>query len=88
MITDALNMGAVKSFESPGLRALQAGSDMVLMPEDEESLIDRVRYEMGINNSFRMQIEESARKVVRLKLLLGLINEKKLQKLGLFDDIY
>jgi len=88
VITDALNMRAVAPFDSPGLQALQAGSDMVLMPEDEEVLVDRVRYEMGIDDDFRRQIEESVRKIVRLKLLLGLINEKELQKSVLFDDIY
>jgi beta-N-acetylhexosaminidase len=88
VITDALNMQAVSSFDSPGLLALQAGSDMVLMPEDEEELVDRIRYEMGANEAFCRQIEDSVRKIVRLKLLLGLINEKELQKSGLFDDIY
>jgi beta-N-acetylhexosaminidase len=88
VITDALNMQAVKSFDSPGLQAFQAGSDMALMPENEEALIDMVRFEMGIDDAFRIQIEESVRKIVRLKLLLGLINKKELQKKGLFDDIY
>jgi len=88
VITDALNMQAVHRFDCPGLLALQAGSDMLLMPEDEEALLDRIRYEMGANDAFRLQIEESVRKVVRLKLLLGLINEKELQKSELVDDIY
>jgi beta-N-acetylhexosaminidase len=88
VITDALNMQAVHHFDCPGLLALQAGSDMLLMPEDEEALLDRIRYEMGANDAFRLQIEESVRKVVRLKLLLGLINEKELQKSELVDDIY
>jgi hypothetical protein len=61
---------------------------MVLMPEDEVALIDRVHYEMGIDHAFRQQIEESVRKIVRLKLILGLINEKELEKMAQFDDIY
>jgi len=88
VITDALNMKAVGYFDTPALQALQAGSDMVLMPENEEALVDRVHYEMGMDDAFRRQIEASVRKIVRLKLLLGLINEKELEKMGHFDDIY
>jgi beta-N-acetylhexosaminidase len=88
VITDALNMGALSSFDEPALRALRAGCDMVLMPDDEEALIDRVRYEIGVDDVFREQIEDSVRKVVRLKLLLGLINDKELEKAALFDDKY
>jgi beta-N-acetylhexosaminidase len=88
VITDALNMKAVEGFHTPALLALRAGSDMVLMPEDEEAFVDRVHYEMGMDEAFRLQIEESVRKIVRLKLLLGLINEKELEKSDHYDDIY
>ncbi len=88
VVTDALNMQAVSSFEAPAFQALRAGCDMVLMPMDEEALIDRVHYEMGIDDAFRRQIEESVRKIVRLKILLGLINEKELEKMDRYDDIY
>ena len=88
VVTDALNMQAVSSFEDPAFQALRAGCDMVLMPMDEKALIDRVHYEMGIDDAFRRQIEESVRKIVRLKILLGLINEKELEKMARYDDIY
>ena len=61
---------------------------MVLMPDDEEGLIDRVRYEIGMDDVFREQIMNSVRKVVRLKCILGLINDKELEKAVLVDDIY
>jgi beta-N-acetylhexosaminidase len=88
VVTDALNMEAVSSFDEPALRALRAGCDMVLMPDDEEGLIDRVRYEIGMDDVFREQIMNSVRKVVRLKCILGLINDKELEKAVLVDDIY
>jgi beta-N-acetylhexosaminidase len=88
VVTDALNMEAVSSFDEPALKALMAGCDMVLMPDDEEGLIDRVRYEIGMDDVFREQIMGSVRKVVRLKYLLGLINDKELEKAVLVDDIY
>ena len=88
VVSDALNMRAVVSFDIPGVQALRAGCDMVLMPDDEEAVIDEVRYEIGFDEEFKHQIVESAKKVVRLKLLLGLINDKELEKAAQIDDKY
>jgi beta-N-acetylhexosaminidase len=88
VVSDALNMRAVDAYDVPALHALRAGCDMVLMPDDESTVIDKVRYEIGYDESFRQQILESARKVIRLKLTLGLYNKMKLEKMVRFDDIY
>ncbi len=88
VVTDALNMGAVQFFDFPALLAVKAGSDMVLLPEDELSFIESVEREMELEEQFRLQIFESVRKIIRLKVCLGLINNKKLEKLGEFDDIF
>jgi beta-N-acetylhexosaminidase len=88
VVTDALNMGAVQFFDFPALLAVKAGSDMVLLPDDELSFIESVQREMELDDQFRIQITESVRKIIRLKVCLGLINNKKLEKLGEYDDIF
>jgi beta-N-acetylhexosaminidase len=61
---------------------------MVLLPEDELLFIESVEREMELDDQFRLQITESVRKIIRLKVCLGLIHNKKLEKLGKFDDIF
>jgi beta-N-acetylhexosaminidase len=88
VVTDALNMGGVQFFDFPALLAVKAGSDMVLMPENELSFIESVEREMQLNDQFRLQINESVQKIIKLKVCLGLINNKKPVKSGEFDDIF
>lgn len=70
-ITDAMNMEAVKNFQSPSLKAIEAGCDMVLMPSDEVKLINSVKSEMEDNPDFRKQVYESVRKILRAKIILN-----------------
>ncbi len=71
VITDAMNMDAVSKFQSPSLKAVEAGCDMVLMPSDEIKLINSVKEKMNKNPEFREQIYESVRKIIRVKVCLG-----------------
>lgn len=72
VITDAMNMEAVSKFQSPSLKAIEAGCDMILMPSDEYKLILSVKEKMKNDPEFREQVFESVRKVIRVKVCLSL----------------
>ena len=71
--TDAMNMGAVASIPNAGLLAVKAGCDMILMPLDEKELIYAVLKEMEKSPEFKEQVYESVKKIIRMKLVAGLI---------------
>ena len=75
VVTDAMKMEAVRSFSMPSYEAARAGCDMILMPDDERLFIRTVQKEIQIDEMFRHQIMDSVRKIIRLKVCLGLIND-------------
>ncbi len=87
VVTDSLNMEAVRTFPAPALSAVRAGCDMVLMPEHEMQFIEELCAEMETNPVLKQQVMESVRKIVRLKLCFGLVNYKALDKSGMGVDI-
>ena len=76
IITDAMDMGAVKNIPQAGLKALQAGCDVILMPEDERKLHQQIIKARGEDLDFRQQTDASIRWMIRLKLCMGLFSEK------------
>lgn len=72
IITDAMGMGGVKSVPKSGLKAAMAGCDILLMPVDELAVIDDILAEIKTNKDFNKQVEESVKKIIRLKVCLGL----------------
>ena len=73
IITDAMNMGGVKNVPHSGLKAAQAGCDQLLMPVDEEEVLFDVLSEMDNNREFKSNVYESVKKIIRLKICLGII---------------
>lgn len=73
VVTDAMNMGALSAFPNAPLLAVRAGCDMILMPADEGELIDDIVSEMNRDENFRHQVETSVRKIIRMKICLGLL---------------
>jgi len=73
IVTDAMNMGAVVNIEQPSLNAVKAGCDMILMPTDEMKLVDSVKDAISKDERLRKQVYDSVRKIIRLKICLGLI---------------
>lgn len=73
VITDAMNMEGVSKLSSPSLNALLAGCDMIMMPSDVGVLITSVKEKMKENPGFSAQIEKSIKKIIKLKICLGLI---------------
>jgi beta-N-acetylhexosaminidase len=74
IITDAMNiMKAVTIIENGPLQASKAGCDMILMPVDETKVIDNILAEMTINKTYKQQVYQSIKKIIRLKICLGLL---------------
>lgn len=73
IITDAMNMGAVNKLESPSMKAVEAGNDMILMPQGEKKLIDSIKKKMMTDAAFKDRIYTSVKKIIKLKICLGLI---------------
>ena len=74
IVTDALNMGAVSKLDNNGLLAAMAGCDQLLMPVYEEKVLMSIINEIEKDNEFKLQVYNSVKKVIRLKLCLGKIN--------------
>lgn len=75
IITDALDMGALDEYQNPGWMALKAGCDLILMPADPAGLIRMAVQEMNTDSDFREQVQESVKRIIRLKICLGLFAE-------------
>lgn len=74
IITDAMNMKGVTGFTKPSFEAIKAGCDMVLFPSDENALIQSVLNELKTNEEFKKQIENSVKRIIKLKICLGLVD--------------
>jgi beta-N-acetylhexosaminidase len=73
VVTDAMNMGGVASIPNCELKAAQAGCDLLLMPVNEEKAVTDILTELNKDPNFRKQIYASVRKIIRLKICLGII---------------
>lgn len=73
VITDAMNMGGVVNVKHNGLKAAKAGCDQLLMPVDEEEVLFDILQEMKENAEFRNGIYNSVKKIIKLKICLGII---------------
>ena len=74
IITDALNiMKAVNIIENAPLLASKAGNDMLLMPINETKTINSILNEIQKDKAYKEQVYQSVKKIIRLKVCLGLI---------------
>lgn len=74
IITDALNiMKAVTIIDNAPLLASKAGNDMLLMPINETKTIHSILTEMDNDSAYKKQVYQSVKKIIRLKICLGLI---------------
>jgi beta-N-acetylhexosaminidase len=71
--TDALNMGAVSKIPNASFKALCAGCDIALMPMDINALHAQIKNEIITNGLYKSQLEASIKKVIRMKICLGLL---------------
>lgn len=73
MVTDAMNMGGVTNFKSAELRSIEAGCDITLMPQNTAKTFSEIYAKFLVDELFKKRVEESAKKVIRMKVCLGLI---------------
>lgn len=74
VVSDALNiMKAVTILDNAPLLASKAGCDLILMPQDEEQTISVILTEMKKDPAYQKQVQESVKKVLRLKVCAGVI---------------
>lgn len=73
IVTDALNMGGVTGIPDCELKAAKAGCDILLMPNDENKTINSILSEMKTDEAFKQQVYESVKKIIRLKICMGII---------------
>ncbi|MGJ8661617.1 MAG: glycoside hydrolase family 3 N-terminal domain-containing protein [Bacteroidota bacterium] len=73
IVTDAMNMGGVTNFKSAELRSIEAGCDIALMPQNTARAFSEIYAKYQSDELFKKRIEESAKKVIRMKICLGLL---------------
>ena len=74
VITDSLSMGAVGDFCTPnqaGVAALEAGADLVLMPEDFAAAYQGVLDAVSEGALSEERIDQSVLRIVKAKLALA-----------------
>ena len=71
VITDAMDMKAITDFYEPGeaaVRAILAGADMILMPDDFEAAYNGVLEAVNNGTLSQARIDESLQRIFRVKL--------------------
>ena len=76
IVTDALNMGGVRNVPEAEVLAVQAGCDIVLMPLDADKAYDRLLEKYTTDEQFKIEVDNSVKRIIRAKLALGLMNEE------------
>src|SRR5690606_38814531 len=86
----ALNMKGVASKEKPGeieLRALLAGNDVLLFPQDPVKAIERIRAAVDSGAVPREMIDHKCLKILRAKEWAGLSGGGKVATKNLFNEL-
>jgi beta-glucosidase-like glycosyl hydrolase/CubicO group peptidase (beta-lactamase class C family) len=90
VFTDALNMKGVANADKPGeieLRALLAGNDVLLFPQDPVKAIERIRQAVDSGLVPREMIDHKCLKLLRAKEWAGLKRLAPLAVQGLQDNL-
>lgn len=76
IITDSQQMGAITSYYDSGdaaVLALQAGADMILMPEDLQAAFDGVKAALADGTLTQERIDESVLRILNTKYQFGIM---------------
>lgn len=71
VVTDAMQMSALKKIPEADWKAIEAGADLVLMPRNARLLNNRIAGALSNNTELKDQLEASVKKMLRLKVCLG-----------------
>ncbi len=90
IITDALNMRGVSDYFEPGeleLRALMAGNDILLLPEDVPAAIKSIKTAIHQGKLDEEYLNHKCRKVLYYKQMAGLEQQNPVQLDNLISDL-
>ena len=73
IVTDAMNMGGVNSVPLSSSKAVRAGCDIILMPADVTKTLAELLNLYRKDPLFKQRVDESAKRIIRMKIALGLI---------------
>lgn len=73
IVTDAMNMGGVVNVPLAAYKAINAGCDILLMPLDAKKAHEEILSAYRTDKAFKLRVDESAKKIIRMKLALGLL---------------
>ena len=79
VVTDALDMSGLTIYFTQGeegVRAVEAGADMLLKPSDPDAVLQGVRAAVQSGRLTEKRIEESARRILAAKYDLGLVKQR------------
>lgn len=76
-VTDSMGMGAVMGFDQPGIKALVAGADLLLMPADTTATHGAVSKAIESGRIPRERAEEAAARVIAVQLWQQRVAAKK-----------
>ena len=75
IITDAMNMAAaVNEGESAPLTAAKAGNDMILMPPNEEKLLNEMLAAYNADEALQAQWDASVKRILKLAVCTGMFD--------------
>ncbi len=90
IVTDALEMGGIaKGFSTgeAGVRALEAGADVLLMPTDPDAVVRAVTAAVQSGRLTRHRIQESVAKILAAKERVGLDRKRAVDLEGISDIV-
>lgn len=76
IVTDAMNMGGVTAVPQCDMKAVEAGNDLVLMPVNADKAFADILKKYRSNAAFKAQVDESAQRIIRMKLCVGAVVSK------------
>lgn len=90
VFTDALNMKGVADFKNPAdiaLEALNAGNDVLLIPEDVPATFERLQWAYARNKLTEQRLSRSVKKILKAKYLLRAHEFTPIETEDLYDDL-
>lgn len=90
IITDGLDMKGVTKYYQVGevaLKALEAGNDILLIPDDVPASIDQIKKALVVNPLLMKRIDESCKKILLAKKEMDVFDRKPIKILDLVTDL-
>ena len=73
IVTDAMNMGGVSKVPNAAVKAVSAGCDIILMPLDMKLAYNEIWTKYKSDKAFHSKVEDASKRIIRMKICLGLI---------------